>query len=257
VDNKVAVITGGATGIGRRIAFSLASIGVSIVITYRKSKREAIGLVNELQKNSNINALAIEADASKEDDCRKVAELVLASFGHVDLFIHNAGPYVHQRMPMTEYSSEEWNYIMNGNLNGFFYMAKEIIPHMRRRNWGRIITLGFERSETAPGWIYRSAFAAAKSGLTSLTRTLAAEEASYGITVNMVCPGDIVGEWKEKEIDSAVGKRDVSVPVGRPGTGEDLARVIMFLCEERSDFITGSVIPVTGGKDVLGKIYKV
>ncbi len=81
------------------------------------------------------------------------------------------------------------------------------------------------------------------------------EEAANGITVNMVCPGDIVPEWKERPISDARGESDGSTPVGRPGTGEDLSRVIAFLCKEDSDFITGSVIPVTGGKDVLGKVF--
>ncbi|MGE7759863.1 SDR family oxidoreductase [Peribacillus sp. NPDC097895] len=256
MDEKVAFITGGATGIGKRMAFSLADNGMSIIITYRKSKKAAFDLVDELQEKYHVKALAIQGDASREKDCKNIIQLILDAFGHVDIFIHNAGPYIHDRKPMTEYSSDEWKYIMDGNLNGFFYMAKELIPLMRRRCWGRVISLGFERSETAPGWIYRSAFAAAKSGLTSLTRTLAAEEATYGITVNMVCPGDIIGDWKEDEIKVAKMVKDATVPIGRPGTGEDIARVITFLCDEKSDFITGSIIPVTGGKDVLGKIYK-
>lgn len=256
MDEKVAVITGGAKGIGRRTAYSLASMGASIVITYRKSQKEAKALVQELRENYSVKALAIEGDASVEKDCKSLVEVVMDTFGRIDFFIHNAGPYLHERKSMTEYSSEEWNYMMNGNLNGFFFMTKEIIPHMRKRRWGRIITLGFDRCETAPGWIYRSAFAAAKSGLTSLTRTLALEEATNGITVNMVCPGDIVGAWKEAEIFMAKGEKDELVPVGRPGTGGDVARVITFLCENQSDFITGSVIPITGGGDILGKINK-
>jgi 3-oxoacyl-[acyl-carrier protein] reductase len=256
VDEKVAFITGGATGIGKRMAFSLADNGMSIIITYRKSKKAALALVDELQEMYHVKAIAIQGDSSSEEDCRNILQKISETFGHVDIFIHNAGPYMHDRKPMTEYGSDEWKYIMDGNLNGFFYFAKELIPQMRSKNWGRVITLGFERCETAPGWIYRSAFAAAKSGLTSLTRTLAAEEATHGITVNMVCPGDIIGDWKEKEIRVARAEKDDTVPVGRPGTGEDIARVITFLCDEKSDFITGSIIPVTGGKDVLGKIYK-
>lgn len=256
MDEKVAIITGGARGIGRRVAYSLASMGVSVVITFRKSKQEATTLVQELQDTYSIKALAIESDASLEKDCKNLVAMVLDAFGRIDLFIHNAGPYLHERKRMTEYSSKEWYYMVNGNLNGFFFMAKEIIPDMRKRRWGRIITLGFDRCDTAPGWTYRSAFAAAKSGLTSLTRTLALEEAANGITVNMVCPGDIVDVWKEADIDLAKGKKDETVPVGRPGTGEDVARVITFLCEDQSDFITGSVIPVTGGSDILGKINK-
>jgi 3-oxoacyl-[acyl-carrier protein] reductase len=116
-----------------------------------------------------------------------------------------------------------------------------------------MITIGFDRVETAPAWKFRSAYAAAKTGAASLTKTLAIEEAENGITVNMVCPGDIRGEYKEMKIKNVRDQSDINNPIGRPGTGEDIARVISFLCNEDSDFITGSVIPVTGGKDVLNK----
>lgn len=256
MDEKMAIITGGARGIGRRVAYSLAGMGVSVVITFRKSKQEATSLIQELRDKYSVKALAIESDASIEKDCKELVAMVLDTFGRIDFFIHNAGPYLHERKRMTEYSSKEWHYMVNGNLNGFFFLTREIIPDMRKRRWGRIITLGFDRCETAPGWSYRSAFAAAKSGLTSLTKTLALEEATNGITVNMVSPGDIVGVWKEADIDVATGEKDETVSVGRQGTGGDVARVITFLCEDQSDFITGSVIPVTGGGDILGKVNK-
>jgi 3-oxoacyl-[acyl-carrier protein] reductase len=127
---------------------------------------------------------------------------------------------------------------------------------MRENKWGRIVTIGFDRVEAASGWIYRSAFAAAKTGAASLTKSIALEEAGNGITANMVCPGDIIGEWKEKNIEDTTTVEYSASPVGRPGTGEDIARVISFLADEKSGFITGSIIPVTGGKDVLGKIYQ-
>jgi 3-oxoacyl-[acyl-carrier protein] reductase len=157
---------------------------------------------------------------------------------------------------MTEYSFEEWNYLIQGNLTAVFYLSKLIIPVMRKQNWGRIITLGYDRVETSPGWIYRSAFAAAKTGIASLTRTIAMEEADYGITANMICPGDITNEWKEKNIIEAIKARDENSTIGRKGTGEDIARVIRFLIDVNSDFITGSIIPVTGGIDVLGKTLR-
>ena len=116
--------------------------------------------------------------------------------------------------------------------------------------------MGFDRVETAPGWIYRSAFAAAKTGLASLTRTIAIEEMMNGITANMVSPGDISTEWKEKTIEQALSSDNGLTSVGRSGTGEDIARVISFLVDENSSFITGSIIPVTGGIDVLGKALK-
>jgi 3-oxoacyl-[acyl-carrier protein] reductase len=188
-----------------------------------------------------------------------LVEKVLSSFSHIDVLVLNAGPYIRERKKMTDYSFDEWDYLINGNLNGAFYLSKLVIPVMRKQQWGRIITLGYDRVETAPGWIYRSAFAAAKTGLASLTRTIALEEAENGITANMVCPGDIVDEWKEKSISSAQSNYEGSsrAPVGRPGTGEDISRVISFLIDEKSSFITGSIIPVAGGTDVLNKALKI
>lgn len=252
---KVALITGGAAGIGRKTAETLAEAGCNLAVTYRSSETMAKQLAGEISSKYGADVIAIQGDAASEEDCRRITQEVKERFGRVDIFIHNAGPYVHERRDMVSYTSDEWRYIIDGNLNGFFYFAKDIIPMMREQGFGRIITLGFDRTETAPGWIYRSAFAAAKTALTSLTKTVAMEEAGNGITANMVYPGDITGDWKEKGIAEAKMHTDSTVPAGRPGTGEDLARVIRFLCDEQSDFITGSVIPVTGGKDVLAKVY--
>ncbi|WP_153126459.1 SDR family oxidoreductase [Peribacillus tepidiphilus] len=253
--NKVALITGGATGIGKRTAIELAKQGVHIAVTYRNSSEEANTLCQLLQKEFHVRAACYKSDAADAKASTNMVKMLLRDFGTIDILIHNAGPYIHERKKLMEYSVEEWDYIVNGNLNSFFYLVKEILPEMRKKRWGRIITFGFEKSDTAPAWIYRSAFAAAKSGLTSLTKTLALEEAEYGITVNMICPGDIVGEWKEKDIQEGKRVPDFTTPVGRPGTGEDIARVISFLCEDHSDFITGSIIPVTGGKNVLNKVH--
>jgi 3-oxoacyl-[acyl-carrier protein] reductase len=256
VRGKTALITGGAAGIGKRIAYELAEFGVHLVINYRSSKKEAVSLANELSSKFGTDNLTVQGDITKLTDCQKVADHALSHFEGIDILIHNAGPYLHERKVMADYSIEEWNDLINGNLNALFYLCKYFIPGMRKNGWGRIISIGFDRAETAPGWIYRSAFAAAKSGAASLTKTIALEEAENGITANMVCPGDIVEEWKEKEIAQAQGVLDPEMPVGRPGTGQDIARVIAFLTHENSDFITGSVIPVTGGKDVLGKVFR-
>lgn len=256
VRRKVALITGGATGIGNRTAKELAKRNYDIVITYVHSENAAKELVHQLQEDYQIKAKCYYSDVSVENDCKQLINIVNNDFDGVDVFVHNAGPYIHERKRMSEYSIDEWQYVMNGNLNSFFYLAKLVLPYMREQKWGRIITFGFDRSDSSPGWIYRSAFSAAKSGLTSLTKTLALEEAANGITVNMICPGDIIPDWKEKAITDAIEVEDASVPVGRPGTGEDIARVVYFLTKEQSSFITGAIIPVTGGKDVLGKIFK-
>jgi 3-oxoacyl-[acyl-carrier protein] reductase len=137
--------------------------------------------------------------------------------------------------------------MVEGNLSSVFYLVREVVPVMRKQGRGRIITFGFAEAEQAPPWPGFGAYAAAKTGLVTLTRTLAQEEAAHGITVNMVVPGDIRDPYKEAPITSARGVRDPRNPVGRPGTGEDLARVVRFLAHPDADFITGAVIPVTGG----------
>jgi 3-oxoacyl-[acyl-carrier protein] reductase len=256
VRNKAALITGGATGIGKRTAFMLAAKGIDLVINYRSSQKEAVSLCEELSSKYGTKNIALQGDISKQDDCVMMAEAALNEFPVIDILIHNAGPYVHERKEMLDYTFEQWNYLINGNLNAVFYLSKLFIPKMRESGWGRIITIGFDRVESSSGWVYRSAFAAAKTGAASLTKSIALEESGNGITANMVCPGDITGEWKEKNIGEASGVQEHASPVGRPGTGEDIARVICFLTDEKSDFITGSIIPVTGGKDVLGKIYQ-
>jgi len=253
VKKKTALITGGATGLGKKTAFQLAEEGYQLAINYRNSNQEAILLSKELEEKTGSKIICIQGDVANQIDCMRIAETVISEFTSIDVVIHNAGPYVRERKKMTEYSFEEWNYIINGNLNAVFYLSKAIIPIMREQQWGRIITMGFERVETTPGWVYRSAFAAAKTGLASLTKTIAIEEAANGITANMVCPGDILSHWKEKGIEEAIINE--RVPVGRQGTGEDISRVIAFLVDEKSDFITGCIIPVTGGMDVLGKAY--
>lgn len=250
---KTALITGGAAGIGKKTAFMLAERGYQLAINYRNSENEANHLAMVLEKTFGTKCIVIQGDVSNKDECMRIIEQMLSEYSSIDVVVHNAGPYIHERKKLTDYSFEEWNYLINGNLNGVFYLSKIVIPIMRRQQWGRIITLGFDRVETAPAWIYRSAFAAAKAGLASLTKTIAVEEAEFGITANMVCPGDIVSEWKERNIEESF--RGGGAPVGRHGTGEDIARVISFLIDEKSDFITGSIIPVTGGMDVLGKVF--
>jgi 3-oxoacyl-[acyl-carrier protein] reductase len=253
VKKKTALITGGATGLGKKTACQLAKQGYQLAINYRNSNREAILLSKELEEKFGSKIICIQGDVANQADCTQIVDTVISELNSIDVVIHNAGPYIRERKKLTDYSFDEWNYIINGNLNAVFHLSKAIIPMMRERRWGRIITMGFERVETTPGWVYRSAFAAAKTGLASLTRTIAIEEAANGITANMVCPGDIISHWKEKGIGEASSSE--KVPVGRQGTGEDISRVISFLVDEKSDFITGCIIPITGGVDVLGKVY--
>ncbi len=253
---KTVLITGGATGIGKKTAIYLAEKGYRIAINYRNSKSEAISLARYVNDCYGAGSIVVQGDIACQEDCIRIVNETLSAYETVDVLVHNAGPYIHDRKKLTDYSIEEWNYLLNGNLTSVFYLTKLIIPVMRKQNWGRIITLGYDRVESAPGWMYRSAFAAAKTGLASLTRTIAMEEAEFGITANMISPGDITNDWKEKSINESKAAFAGNKPNEREGTGEDIARVIGFLVDENSDLITGSIIPVTGGVDVLRKAFK-
>ncbi|WP_134698558.1 SDR family oxidoreductase [Ammoniphilus sp. YIM 78166] len=253
MNQKVALITGSATGLGKRTALELASRGVNIVLNYITSQQEARKLANYIQDTYKVNACAIRGDVSQYRDVQEMVQQASEQMGKIDIIVNNAGPYIPERKNMVDYEIEDWQKMIDGNLNSVFYLSKLVIPSMRQQGWGRIINIGFDRADTAPGWRFRSAFAAAKVGLVSLTKTLAIEEAEHGITVNMICPGDITQEYKEMSIEEVQMVWDTATPIGRPGTGEDVSRVVSFLCEPRSDFITGSIIQVTGGKDVLNK----
>ncbi|MDZ5711930.1 SDR family oxidoreductase [Jeotgalibacillus haloalkalitolerans] len=255
--DKTILITGGAKGIGKFTASFLASQGYRVIVNYRSDDEHALKLASDLSDLSKKKCIAIKADiASKEGSLALINQINDYGIEKIDVLIHNAGPYIAERKKMTEYSFDEWDQMVNGNLSAVFYLSKHIIPIMREHQWGRIVTFGYDRVDSVPGWVYRSAFASAKSGLASLTKTIALEEAENGITANMICPGDIEGDWKELSIKDAIGSEDHENPVGRPGSGEDIARVLSFLIHEDSGFITGAIIPVTGGKDVLGKIYR-
>ncbi|BAU26849.1 3-oxoacyl-[acyl-carrier protein] reductase [Aneurinibacillus soli] len=253
--NRTALITGSARGLGVRIAHELASHGIRIAINYRTSVVEAEHLKHELETAYGSETLLLSGDVSHPADAERMALAVIDAWGSLDMLILNAGPYIKERKKLADYTPSEWDAMVNGNLSSAFYLCRAAIPYMRRQRFGRIVTVGFEKAQTAPGWMYRSAFAAAKTGLVSLTRTIALEEAEAGITANMVCPGDIIGDDKQRRISEARQIDQGDTPVGRAGTGEDIARAISFFCAEASDFITGTVLEVTGGKDVLNK-YK-
>jgi len=249
--HRVAFITGSATGLGRRIAQELAAQGAHVVVNYVNSKEKAIEFGSFLEETYGAETLLVQGDVSRYEDSQRMVRESFERFGQIDLLVNNAGPFIFKRISVVDYATDDWRYMVDGNLNSVFYLCKLIVPHMRERGFGRIVNIGFERAETAPAWVGYSAYAAAKAGLVSLTKTLAVEEAPRGITVNMVCPGDIVDHWKEADIAAARLVPDSNSPVGRMGTGEDIARVVAFLCDDKSDFVTGAVIPVTGANDVL------
>ncbi|MBM7660542.1 3-oxoacyl-[acyl-carrier protein] reductase [Bacillus mesophilus] len=249
---KHVFITAGSKGIGRKVTETLVKKGYSVTVNYRQDHKAVETLTELLQPYSN-QLLFIQGDITKEEDIKRMVHEATETVGPIDILINNAGPYIFERKKLIDYSNEEWYEMIEGNLSSVFHLLKLIVPTMRENKFGRIITYGFQGADTAPGWIYRSAFSAAKVGLVSLTKTIAFEEAEHGITANMVCPGDILGEMKEASIEYARNHSGNNAPIGRSGTGEDIARMIEFLCDENSDMMTGSIIEITGGVDVINR----
>lgn len=249
----MALITGGASGLGVQTALTLAKQKIDLAINYRKSYEAAKQLQKRVEK-LGVRCEIIQGNVACKEDCQRMVAETVRRLGRLDILVNNAGPYIFERKKLAAYSDTEWELMINGNLSSVFYLCRETIPLMRKARWGRIITIGFSHAHEAVGWKNRAAFAAAKVGLVSLTKSLAMEEAEYGITVNMVCPGDIIGDYKEWTIEEVRKESFFNVaPVGRPGSGEDIGRVIGFLVQEDSDFITGSIIDVNGGLNVQAK----
>jgi 3-oxoacyl-[acyl-carrier protein] reductase len=248
-----ALITAGSKGLGRKVSEILLEKGCSVSINFR-SDLEAVEKLKEKWAHYGENRLHFfQGDVTKKKDMEQFVTETVLKFGRIDYLINNAGPYIFERKKLADYTEDEWYEMLEGNLSSVFHLFRHAIPIMREQKFGRIVTYGFQGAESSPGWIYRSAFAASKVGLVSLTKSIAIEEAENGITANMICPGNIVGEMKEADIAYSRGIADEQTPVGRSGTGEDIARAVLFLCDDDSDMITGTVMEVTGGVDVINR----
>lgn len=247
-----AIITAGTKGLGRKVTEEMLEAGYSVTVTYRHDQQKAEDILQQLPSYAD-RIQCVQTDVTSLEDLTNLIKHVKERFGRIDILINNAGPYIFERKKLMDYTTEEWNRMINGNLDAVFHLLKLVVPIMREQRFGRIINYGFQGANSAPGWLYRSAFAAAKTGLVSLTKTIAYEEAEYGITSNMICPGKIVGGMKEADIVDSRPYKDEQTPIGRSGTGEDIARSILFLCADDADMVTGTVMEVTGGMDVIHK----
>ncbi|MBD8005443.1 SDR family oxidoreductase [Bacillus norwichensis] len=250
-----AIITAGSKGIGRKVTEAFLQKGCSVTVNYYSDEDRIKELIEEWEPYQD-RLQFVQGNVTRKEDITNIVEQAMSRFGRIDYLINNAGPYIFERKKLVDYEDSEWYEMIDGNLNAVYHFLKLTIPVMRKQRFGRIITYGFQDAEHSPGWMYRSAFSAAKVGLASLTKTIAFEEAEYGITANMVCPGDIVGEMKEAGIEAAREIKHEQTPIGRSGTGEDIARLICFICDKDSDLITGSIISASGGINVVNRYKK-
>ncbi len=242
---RVAIVTGGSRGIGAAITRLLARDGVRVAAGYSRDKTAAEALQVELQ-SGNANVSVHQGRVDDPADCARVVDEVLQQHGRVDYLVNNAGITVDKTV--RKMSADDWHNVLDVNLFGAFAMIKSVLEHMIERGSGRIINISSVIGET--GNVGQANYAASKAGLFGLTKSLALETATKGITVNCVAPGFIATEMVAAIPEAALSKVIEKIPQRRLGKPEEVARVVKFLLDEESSYITGAVYTVNGGLDM-------
>ncbi len=250
---KVAIVTGAGGELGSAIASSLIEAGASVAWVGRRRT----ALVRQLSRvaSGRKQSLAIRADVRSEAAVRGAVRATLDRFGKIDVLVNNAGARG-PTQPVTRLSRRAWQEVIDTNLTGPFLFSRECLKHMERRREGCIINI----SSVVGHWAYplRASYAASKSGLISLTLTLAEEAGAANVRVNAICPGPVAGKAIENVLEArarALGisiekmRRDFMRPaaLGRMATPEDICRVVLFLCSTAASNVTGQVIDVSAG----------
>lgn len=238
---RVALITGGAKGIGRSIALRLAEEGWSVAICYRRSLGEAEETLKAIEGKGS-RGLAVKCDVSDPVAAEGFVQQVEKAWGRVDALINCAGPY--HRVNILEETIEGWHEMFNNNLHPVFYLSRAVAPGMKARRWGRIVSFSMANADQMVAQPEITAHYIAKAGILILTRTLARVLAPYGITVNAISPGFVnSGSAPEEEL-LAMAKR---IPAGYVGTTQDAVSVVRFLLSDEARYITGANIHLSGG----------
>ena len=236
---QVALVTGGIRGIGAAISERLLARGVTVAAGYSRDK-EAADRFQAEHPGSSVH----QGNIGNCDDCERVIREVLDTHGRLDILVNNAG--ITADKTVRKMTAEDWDRVVQVNLSGAFYLIRAILQHMLDRGSGRIINISSIIGES--GNIGQANYASAKAGLFGLTMSLAQETARKGITVNSVAPGYIATEMVAAVPKEALDKVIAKIPVGRLGEADEVARVVEFLADPDSGFITGQIYSVNGGQ---------
>lgn len=247
LSGKVALVTGGASGIGRATALLLAREGASIVLADLKPA-DGERLVAEIAQSGG-KALFQHTDVARSEDCRRLVEAAIAAFGRIDILFNNAG--IIRRANIVDLPEEDWDLVMAVNVKSIYLLSREVIPHMQKSGGGTIIN-------TASGWglnggAKAAVYCASKGAVVLLTKAMAIDHGPQNIRVNCICPGDtdttmLRDEARQLGEDSRhFLAESAKRPLGRVGTAEEMAQAVLYLASDASSFVTGTALIVDGG----------
>jgi len=262
LEGKVAIVTGAGTGIGRGIALAFAREGAKVVVNDEHGE-EATAVAKEI-KGQGGEALAVQADVSRNDQVEGMVRRALEAFGRIDVLVNNAGVIgEHIGLPLSDLTEEDWDRTYEVNLKAHFFTCRAVIPHMVEQKSGKIINVSSVGGKTGVDMIPH--YSASKAGSISFTQALARELAPNGINVNAICPGAVWTPLFEK-LTKFLGEKQPlmegmepraifdaivqQIPMRREQTPEDIAMTAVFLASQDSDNITGQAINVCGGMEV-------
>ena len=255
VKDKIAVVTGAGSGMGKAIAKRLAGEGATIVVAD----------INEAGMNATVSELTaqgakaagVRVDVSNRDDVQRAMQHIVDQFGRIDILVNNAGVTRHR--PFLSLNSEDWDVVLAVDLKGVFFCCQAAAPHMIRQRAGKILNIssisGTGASSHAAGGSQagNANYASAKAGVIQLTKTLARELGPHGINVNSVAPGFVLTSMtgttrSPKEVEEHIAARAAMAALGRTGTPEDIANVVLFFVSDDASFVTGQTLYVDGGR---------
>ncbi len=247
--SRIALVTGGSRGLGKATCIALAQEGAHVVVNYHHHQEEAEG-VRKAVEGMGQQAITYQADVSKFTRVQAMVRAIVERFGCIDILVNNAGGGLGfgLKRSISDFSTEEWDQIINVNLKGVFNCCKAVSSQMIKQKKGKIINLSSQAARlgfTRAGIPY----AAAKAGILGITRNLARQLAPYQITVNTIAPGYIMTEGQlrqktQEQIDAIIRKE---IPLGRFGTPEEVAAAVVFLASDAANFITGATLDINGG----------
>ncbi|MBY9066152.1 3-hydroxybutyrate dehydrogenase [Hyphomonas sp. WL0036] len=252
---KTALVTGSTSGIGKAIALRLAADGANIVLNGFGDANEIEALRAGIEKDYKVKATYSAADLSKADAIEAMMKEAAATFGGIDILVNNAG--VQFVSPIEEFPVEKWNLIIALNLSAAFHTTRLVLPHMKKQKWGRIINMGSAHAKVASP--FKSAYVAAKHGISGLTKTTALEGATFGVRCNTICPGYVHTPLVDGQIADTAKARGMSEeqvknevilaaqPTKEFVTVEEVAALASFLCTDAAAQINGADLSIDGG----------